>query len=54
MSYQQQLSDYNIAFVVLRAKTNRIEDLQPLMDEVRTKLETIQQGEVVKVGEGKS
>jgi predicted nuclease of predicted toxin-antitoxin system len=52
MSYQQQLSDKDVAFIVLRAKTNRLEDLLPLMEKVKTKLETIQSGEVVKVGEG--
>jgi hypothetical protein len=51
LSYQQQLSEYDIAFVVLRSKTSRLEDLQPLMPEVKVKLETIQAGEVVIVGE---
>jgi predicted nuclease of predicted toxin-antitoxin system len=53
LSYQQQLSEYDIAFVVLRAKTGRLEDLQPLMSEVKVKLETIQAGEVVIVGENR-
>lgn len=34
LPYQQNLPQYNIAIVVLRAKSNRLADLQPLVPEL--------------------
>ena len=44
--YQQQLPDYDIALLVLRAFTNALEDYLPLVPQILEKLETIQAGEV--------
>ncbi|MFB2981734.1 DUF5615 family PIN-like protein [Microseira sp. BLCC-F43] len=44
---QQNLSNRNIAVVVLVASSNRLQALKPLMLQVQTVLETIQPGEVV-------
>lgn len=50
LRYQQNLRKAGIAVVVLVARTNRLDDLIPLIPSVRTKLETIQRGEYVEVG----
>ena len=34
LSFQQNLTNYNIAVIVLRARTNRLRDLRPLMPEL--------------------
>jgi len=46
MEHQQRLSNYDLAFIVLKAPTNDISDLQPLMPAVNEKLRTIQAGRV--------
>jgi predicted nuclease of predicted toxin-antitoxin system len=51
MRYQQTLSDYGIAFVLLAAKSNRLDDLVPLMPEVLSALNTIKDGEIIKVSQ---
>ncbi|MDQ3010745.1 MAG: hypothetical protein M3X11_08605 [Acidobacteriota bacterium] len=45
--YQQRLSDYAIAIIVLRGISNKAEELVELMPDVLRVLETIQPGEVV-------
>jgi hypothetical protein len=40
LPYQQNLPKYNIAVVVLRAKSNRLADLQPLVPELVSTLLT--------------
>ena len=45
--HQQNPGGRKLAIVVLRARTNQLEDLLPLVDSVLTLLETIQPGQVV-------
>ena len=41
LPYQQNLPKYNIAVVVLRAKSNRLADLQPLVPELLSVVQTV-------------
>lgn len=47
--YQQDLSTLQLIIVVMVAKSNDIDDLRPLMPQVRDALEKASSGEVVKV-----
>ena len=47
--YQQNVSRFDLAVVLLRAKSNAYEDLAPLMDEVNRKLEQVQPGTVLRI-----
>jgi len=49
LRYQQNLRELSMAVVVLVAPTNRLDDLVPLMPQVRTVLAAIQPGAVVEV-----
>lgn len=49
LEYQQNLKALQIAVIALIATTNRLEDLKPLMPEVKEKLKTIQVGELIRV-----
>ena len=49
LRYQQNFRGLQVAFIVLTAPTNKLDDLIPLMPTVRTVLETIQPGAVVEV-----
>jgi hypothetical protein len=49
IEFQQRLSEFDIALVVLRAVTNSKYDLLPLMPRVLTSLETIRPGDCVYV-----
>ena len=49
LQYQQNLRELSMAVVVLVAPTNRLDDLVPLMPQVRTVLASIQPGAVVEV-----
>ena len=49
LTYQQNLTEANIAIVVLAAHSTRLPDLIPLMPQVREVLTTIKSGAVVKV-----
>ncbi len=49
LSFQQNLVQLKVAVVVLRARSNRFEDLLPLVPKILTVLMTIQRGEVVEV-----
>ena len=49
LRYQQNLRGLPLAVVVLVAPTNRLDDLVPLMPQVRTVLAAIQPGAVVEV-----
>ncbi|MGA7730605.1 MAG: DUF5615 family PIN-like protein [Chloroflexia bacterium] len=49
LPYQQNASDYDIAVVVLAARSNRLQDLQPLMVAVLQVLEMIQLGTVIRI-----
>ncbi len=46
MEHQQNLRNVDLAFIVLVAPTNDIEDLKPLMPAVNEALKTIETGEV--------
>jgi hypothetical protein len=49
LSFQQDTLNFNIAVIVLHAKTTKLDDTLALMDKVRTILETITKGDVVEV-----
>lgn len=49
MEHQQNLKNFNLAFVVLVAPTNDIADLQPLMPAANEALKTITAGEIAYV-----
>lgn len=46
MEHQQNLQKFDLAFVVLAAPTNDIEDLKPLMPAANEALKTIRVGEI--------
>ncbi len=46
MEHQQNLQKFDLAFVVLVAPTNDIEDLKPLMSAANEALKTIKAGEI--------
>jgi hypothetical protein len=50
VQFQQNLQSLTIGILVLRAPSNRFEDLQPLISEVHNALDTIQPGQVRHVG----
>jgi hypothetical protein len=49
LSYQQNLAQLRIAVVVLRAKSNRFQDLLPLVPKILMVLNAIRRGELVEV-----
>jgi hypothetical protein len=49
LRYQQNLREISMAVVILVAPTNRLDDLVPLMPQVRTVLAAIQPGAVVEI-----
>jgi hypothetical protein len=49
LRYQQNMRALRVAVVVLVAPTNKLDDLVPLMPQVRTALTAIQPGSVVEV-----
>jgi hypothetical protein len=46
MEHQQNLTKFDLAFIVLVAPTNDITDLKPLMPAVNEALRTIKPGEI--------
>lgn len=50
LQYQQNLSGVRLAILVMRAPTNDLDDLAPMVGQVLSALATIQPGEVVTVG----
>jgi len=50
LRHQQNLSIRPFGVIILRAKTNRIADLLPLVPELRVVLDEIQPGEVREIG----
>jgi hypothetical protein len=42
LSFQQNLSGFSIAVIVLKAKTNRLEDLRPLVPKLLVAIESAQ------------
>jgi predicted nuclease of predicted toxin-antitoxin system len=47
--HQQNVSRFDLAVILLRARSNAQEDLAPLMDEVDTTLASIEPGTVVRI-----
>ena len=50
LSFQQNLSQFNIAVVVLQAKSNRLMDLKPLVPKILDILSTVVKGQAVVIG----
>lgn len=50
IEFQQNLSGLEVGVVVLAARSNRMEHLQPLVPAVIDAVEKVQKGEVVRVG----
>jgi hypothetical protein len=50
LSFQQKLPAFSIAVVVLRAKTNRLSDLRPLVPDLLAAIPTAKPGVVTYVG----
>jgi hypothetical protein len=48
--YQQNLRSTVLGFIVLRARSNRLEDLLPLVSDILSALDTIKAGDVVQLG----
>ena len=48
--YQQSLQVWRIAVLIVRARSNRIQDLLPVIPECLAALESIQPRQVVRVG----
>jgi hypothetical protein len=46
LSFQQRLPNFSIAVVILRARTNRLVDLRPLIPKLLEVLSTAKRGEV--------
>lgn len=49
LGFQQNLSQFKVAVIVLTAKTNKLVDLLPLMPEVHSALSTIQPGQYLEI-----
>lgn len=54
LSFQQNLPKFNIAVIVLHAKTNRLVDLKPLAPDILTALPNVMAGEVMYIGNSPS
>lgn len=50
LSFQNDVHRFSLAIVVLRAKSNKLGDLRPLVPELLTTLATVVPGRVVPVG----
>jgi len=50
LSFQQNLTKYNLAIVVLHAKTNKLEDLRPLVPALLSALPKIQPKQTIAIG----
>ena len=50
LPYQQNLDTKRIAVIIVRVRSNRIQDLLPVMPECLAALESIQPQQVVRVG----
>ena len=47
LSFQQHLPRYNVAVIVLRAQSNRLQDLRPLVPKLLEALPTAKRGEAL-------
>ena len=50
LSFQQNIPKFDIAVIVLRAKTNKLEDLRPLVPEIEAVAARARKGELIQVG----
>ncbi len=50
LSFQQDLPRHNIAVIVLRAPSNRVNDLRPLVPKLLALLPTAKRGEALWIG----
>lgn len=50
LSFQQNLSSFNIAVVVLCAISNRLADLKPLISDLLEKISAIKSGKTILIG----
>jgi hypothetical protein len=50
LSFQQNLPDFSIAVVVLRARSNRLADLRPLVPELLASIPTAERGVATYIG----
>jgi predicted nuclease of predicted toxin-antitoxin system len=50
LSFQQNLTHYNIAVIVLRCRTNRLRDLRLLVPELTASLPSAKRGDVLWIG----
>jgi hypothetical protein len=50
IQFQQNMAGRSIAILIVRAKSNRIQDLSPHVEACRVIIHSIQRGEVVRVG----
>ena len=51
LQYQQNLAGRSIAILIVRARSNRLEDLLPHLVACRSIMSSIQPGEVIRVGD---
>ncbi len=49
IEYQQNLTARNIAIIVLRAKSNRLQDLLPHVPSCLGQIQTIQPGQIIRI-----
>jgi predicted nuclease of predicted toxin-antitoxin system len=50
MAHQQNWSERKLSVLLLRTRTNQLEDLLPLLDSIQRTLKTIRTGQVVVIG----
>ena len=50
LTFQQNLEKFRIAIVILGARGNRLEDLMPLVPGLQRAIDTIEPGQVVRLG----
>ncbi|HLN02308.1 MAG TPA: hypothetical protein VK335_23675 [Bryobacteraceae bacterium] len=48
---RQQIADQKLSIILIRARTNQVEDLLPLVDAILQALETIRRGQTVAIAE---
>ena len=53
LQYQQNLAGRSIAVLIVRARSNRLEDLLPHLEACRSIMSSIRPGDVIRVGEQK-
>ncbi len=51
LEYEQNLSGRQIAVIILRAQSNRLADLIPLMEDCLKQMRSIKPGQIARIGE---